>query len=112
VRALKAEHGNPVAFASPQPAIEAIAPTMTVQGTPITLTITGFNFVDGSQVFYGDIPVPFEVISPTELSVMLDENVMGRAGRIPITVRNPGPVQYPIWGDGTSNPAYLIVSFR
>jgi len=112
VRALKAEHRGPNAFSSPQPAIEAIAPTMAVQGTPITLTITGFNFVDGSQVFYGDIPVPFERTSPTELSVTLDQNLMGRAGRIPITVKNPGPMQYPIWGDGTSNPAYLVVRFK
>ncbi len=112
VRALKAEHGGPDAFSSPQPAIEAIAPSMSVQGTPITLTITGFNFVDGSQVFFGDTRVPFERTSPTELSVTLDQNVMGRAGRIPITVKNPGPAQYPIWGDGISNPAYLVVRFK
>jgi hypothetical protein len=117
VRALKREllsgaNAPPDPPASPQPAIEALAPTAIVQGTPTSLRLTGFNFTARTRVYYDGEPVPFERVSPTEFRVTLDGNQVGKAGRYPIVVKNPPPVEWPQWGNGTSNTAYLIVKFR
>jgi imidazolonepropionase-like amidohydrolase len=98
---------------SPFPAIEAIAPTMVRQNSPATtLSLKGFNFVAGSQVLVDGVAVPYRRVSPTELQVALDANLLRRAGRFPIVVKNPAPLErYNKWGDGTSNAAYLIVRY-
>jgi hypothetical protein len=98
---------------SPLPAIEAIAPTMVTQNSPTTmLTLRGFGFVAGTQVLVDNQPVPYRRVSNTELQVTLDENLLRRAGRFPIVVKNPPPFErYKRWGDSTSNTAYLIVRY-
>jgi hypothetical protein len=46
------------------------------------------------------------------LQVTLDENLLRRAGRFPIVVKNPAPFErYRRWGDSTSNTAYIIVRY-
>jgi imidazolonepropionase-like amidohydrolase len=122
VRALKRETfgggggrggaGVPNPTASPQPAIETIAPTRVTQGMPTTLTLKGFGFVARTRVMVDGISVPYRRISPTELAVTLDPNLLARAGRYDIVVQNPSPVADPIWGAGTSNTAHLIVAYR
>jgi hypothetical protein len=99
---------------SPFPAIEAIAPTMIVQNSPATtLRLTGFNFVAGTQVLYDGSPVPYRRVSGTELEVTLDENLLRRAGRFSIVLKNPEPMErFVRWGDGHSNTAYLIVRYQ
>ncbi|MCZ6489250.1 MAG: amidohydrolase family protein [Acidobacteria bacterium] len=99
--------------ASPQPAIETVSPVMVTAGSPtLQLAITGFNFVRRTRVYFDGISVPYRRVSATELQVTLDENLLRRAGRFDIVVKNPGPVASPEWGDGTSNTAHLIVNFR
>ena len=100
--------------ASPFPGIEAISPTMISQGSaPTYLTLTGFNFTAASRVYIGDSSVSYKWVSPNELQVLLDRNVLSRAGRLPIVVKNPQPmIRFEKWGDGTSNTAHLIVQFR
>lgn len=103
----------PAPNTSPQPAIQQIAPTGATQGDPtLTMRLTGFNFVRGSRVYFDGVSVPWEWISPTELELTIDENLLGRAGRFDIEVRNPAPLALPVWGDGTSNTAHFIVDFR
>ncbi|MCH7978196.1 MAG: amidohydrolase family protein, partial [Acidobacteria bacterium] len=99
--------------ASPQPAIETVSPVMVTAGSPtLQLAITGFNFVRRTRVYFDGISVPYRRVSATELQVTLDENLLRRAGRFDIVVKNPGPVASPEWGDGTSNTAHLIVNFQ
>jgi len=104
---------NPVE--SPQPAIETMSPIQVVAGSPTTtVTLTGFNFVQRSQVLFKGIPVPHEAVSGSELRVTIDSTLLTEAGLHELVVRNPWPLHPEIaleWGDGTSNPAHLIVSF-
>lgn len=120
VRALKREHlaggggaQAPDPWASPQPAIEMISPTRITQGAPTTtLTLRGFNFVARTRVYYDGGSVPYRRVSQTELQVTLDSQLLNKPGRYPIVVKNPEPMEFPIWGTGTSNVANLIVQYR
>ena len=97
---------------SPTPGIESIFPYSLVQGAPTTtLTLKGFNFVRGSKVFIDNQPVPVKVVSRTELEATLDANLLGRAGRYPVVVKNPLPIATVDWGD-TSNQANLLVLYK
>lgn len=97
---------------SPQPAIEAILPVMISEGSPATnVTLKGFNFVRKSRVYVDGELVPYRVISPTELQLNLDENLLRRAGRFDVQVINTEPLENPQWGNGASNKAHLLVTF-
>jgi hypothetical protein len=90
-----------------------LTPYGVVQGAPATtLTIKGFNFVRRTRVYVDGMSVPFKMVSPTELAVTLDANFLARAGRYDVEVKNPAPVADPQWGDGSSNPAHFLVSFK
>jgi hypothetical protein len=120
VRALKREQLHavrgtelPETWESPQPAIESIAPTRLTQGAPTTkLTLKGFNFIAKSRVLYDGFAVPYRMVSPTELEVTLDANMLQQPGRHAIVVQNPDPQEFPIWGSGTSNKANLLIEYR
>ena len=105
---------NPVE--APQPAIETITPVMVTAGDPTTtVTLTGFNFVRRSRVYYNGTPVPYRALGPTQLEVTIDSSLLHRPGWSDIVVVNPEPLNpelgYP-WGNGTSNKAHLVVRFR
>ena len=65
----------------------------------------------GAAIGIMTIMVPYTRVSATELQVLLDENLLRRAGRFDIVVKNPDPAA-PLWGDGTSNKAHLLVNFK
>jgi len=109
----------------PQPGIEKIDtqrhdfddPAMSQvsvrEGSPTTqLKVQGFNFFDRTQVYFNDIPVPFELKSILEINVTIDETLLRRPGRYSIRVKNPPPAANLNWGDGTSNTAWLLVSYK
>ena len=101
---------------APQPAIETIAPVMVTQGDPTTtVTLTGFNFVRKSRVYFNGTSVPYRALSPTQLEVTIDSSLLHQPGWADIAVVNPEPLNpelgYP-WGNGTSNKAHLIIRFR
>ena len=50
-------------------------------------------------------------MSATELQVTLDDNLLKRAGRFDIVVKNPEPLNNAQWGNGESNKAHLLVTF-
>ena len=105
---------NPVE--APQPAIETITPVMVTQGGPtISITLTGFNFVRKSRVYFNGTSVPYEAKSPTQLEVTIDSSLLHEAGWADIVVVNPEPLNpelgYP-WGNGTSNRAHLIINYQ
>jgi imidazolonepropionase-like amidohydrolase len=97
---------------SPQPAIEAIAPTAIKRGSgAMTLELTGFNFVAGTRVLVDGLSVPWQWVDGTKINVLLDQNLLGQAGRREIVVQNPEPLGTGMWGSGTSNSAYLLVEY-
>ena len=96
---------------SPPPGIEAIMPYVVNQNSTDTeMTITGFNFVEGSSVMVDGNPVPATVVSRTEISLTIPALILATAGKHAISVENPLPVRSPEWGN-KSNPAYLLVPF-
>ncbi len=98
---------------SPQPALETIAPRWVTEGDPTTtITLTGFNFVDRSEVLIDGAPVSHQRVSDTELAVTVDANLLQNAGRLDIVVVNPEPLAHPDLGNGTSNTAHLLVDYR
>ena len=59
-----------------------------------------------------NIPIPFELKSITEIDAVIDETYLRRPGRFSIQVKNPPPAANLNWGDGTSNTAWLLVSYK
>ena len=113
----RAENGAiPDPAFSPQPAIETMNPIIVTQGDSVSVTLTGFNFVRRSTVYFKGRPVPFHIVSATEIQVMLDAETLREAGRFDLVVRNPEPLDpfyvRSMWGNGTSNVAHLIVKFK
>jgi hypothetical protein len=83
------------------------------EGSPtLRLKVTGYNFFERTQVFFDDRPMPFDLKSITEIEVIVDETYLRRPGRYKIQVRNPPPPPNPVWGDGRSNVAWLLVAFK
>jgi hypothetical protein len=101
---------------SPQPGIESITPVMVTEGSPATtVTLKGFNFVRRSLVLFKGQSVPYKVVNATELQVTLDANLLKEPGWHELVVKNPWPpnrVTGIPWGNGTSNQAHLIVSYK
>jgi hypothetical protein len=100
---------------SPQPAIEAISPSLvTEDASALTVTLKGFNFVRRSQVYFKGVSVPYKVVSPSELQVAIDGALLKEAGWFDLVVKNPWPLSAAAkpWGDGTSNTAHLIVNYK
>jgi len=102
---------------SPQPAVESINPYIVTQDSgTVTVSLKGINFVRRSTVLFNGRPVPTRAVSPTELQVTLDAEALRTAGRFDLVVKNPEPMdpyfKDGMWGNGTSNPAYLIVNYK
>jgi hypothetical protein len=110
------EKGIPDPPTAPQPAIETLNPIIVTQGDSVTLTLTGFNFVRRSAVYFQGRAVPFRAVSSTELQVTLDADALREAGRFDLVVKNPEPLEAfyarSMWGNGTSNVAHLIVNYK
>ena len=109
----------------PQPGIEAIDTqrrdfddpqlskvSVREGGSTLRLKIHGFNFFDRSGVYFDDRPIPYELKSLTEIEAIIDETLLRRPGRFSIRVKNPPPVANENWGNGVSNTAWLLVSYK
>jgi hypothetical protein len=96
---------------SPTPGIETLMPHTVIQGADDTnFTLTGFNFVAGSVVWVDDHPVPTKVESGAKLSFTLDKNQLSQAGKLHLVVKNPEPLDTPVWG-GASNKAHILIPY-
>lgn len=83
------------------------------EGSPtLRLKITGFNFFNRTQVYFDNMPIPYELKDITEINAIIDEALLRRPGRYAIQVKNPPPAANLNWGDGTSNIAWLLVSYK
>jgi hypothetical protein len=81
-------------------------------GPTLRLKVSGFNLFDRTQAFFDDRPMPFELKSITEAEIIIDEPYLRRPGRYKIQLKNPPPAANPVWGDGSSNIAWLLVSYK
>jgi len=106
--------GIPNPVLSPQPAIDSISPVVVTETSPtLTLTVKGFNFVRKSVVYFNGRSVPYKAANATELQVSMDSDLLRTPGRFDIVVKNPDPIGTdPLWGNGTSNKAHLIVNYK
>ena len=109
----------------PQPGIEtidtgrhdfadaAMSQVAVREGSPsLHLKVTGFNFFDRTQAFFDGHPVPYDLKSITEIDLLIDETYLRRPGRYSVMVKNPPPPANAVWGNGTSNTAWLLVSYK
>lgn len=78
----------------------------------VHLKIAGFNFFDRTQVYFNGVPIPYELKGITEIDALIDETFLRRPGRYSIQVKNPPPAANLNWGDGASNIAWLLVSYK
>jgi hypothetical protein len=101
------------AFGNPPPGILGMSPKIVTQGAPATkVDLKGFNFTIHSVVYAGNEPLPTRVISDTEVEATIPKEILEKPATLRLRVRNPGPVQRPEWGDGSSNVANLLVDYR
>jgi hypothetical protein len=91
--------GPVVWSAEPDPSITTLAPnTASAAGGPVTVTVTGTNFVSGSIIEIDQTAAPTTFVSATSLTTSYDPTV---AGTVAFTVRNPS--------DQESNSVNFIV---
>jgi hypothetical protein len=96
---------------SPTPGIEALAPHTVIQGASDTnFNLTGIGFTTRSVVYVNGQPVPTKAQSGTKLSFIVSANELAQAGKLHVVVKNPKPLDTPVWGD-TSNTAHILVPF-
>jgi hypothetical protein len=107
--------GNSGGFDSelaPTPGIENFMPHTILRGAgETTIQITGFNFVQGSQVLVDGQAVPTTAKSRTEIEARIPAGMFADAGKLEVVVRNPMPLANPVWGD-TSNIGYVLVPYE
>jgi hypothetical protein len=106
--------GLPNPTLAPQPFVESIEPVVVTEGDPTqTVTLKGFNFVRKSVVYFNGRAVPYKAANATELQLTLDADLLRTPGRFDVVVKNPEPISTdPLWGNGTSNKAHLIVNYK
>jgi hypothetical protein len=96
---------------SPTPGIQTVMPHTLIQGTgATTIALTGIGFTTRSVVLVDGAPVPTKVQSATKLNFVVDQNALAKAGKLHVVVKNPQPLDTPVWGD-TSNKAHILVPF-
>jgi len=101
----------PAPTLSPTPGIETLMPHTIIQGAPdTTFNLTGIGFTNRSVVYVNGQPVPTKAQSGTKLSFVVSANELAQAGKLHVTVKNPKPLDTPVWGD-TSNTAHILVPF-
>lgn len=116
-----ANYRNPIPRPQPDrqpPDIEQVSPETVTEGEgPVTLTITGRNFVNTSVVKLDGKPIPTEVkfripnfpqnfLRSRQLIATVPAELIQKAGTYAVVVEHPGS------GGAVSRPAYLLVKFR
>lgn len=116
-----ADYRNPIPRPQPDrqpPEIELVSPETVTEGAgPVTLTITGRNFVNTSVVKLDGKPIPTEVkfripnfpqnfLRSRQLIATVPEELIQKAGTYAVVVEHPG------LGGAVSKAAYLLVKFR
>ena len=116
-----ADYRNPIPRTQPDrqpPEIEQVSPEVVTEGAgPVTLTLTGRNFVNTSVVKLNGKPIPTEVkfrvanfpqnfLRSRQLTATVPPELIQKAGTYSVVVEHPG------LGGAISKPVYLVVKFR
>jgi hypothetical protein len=104
-----------VIHAYPQPKISAITPDLAVEDSgPVTMTVDGEGFVNGSVVHVGALRVPTQRVSATQLKATIPADLLKKVGTYMVMVANPKPVSIrdPLHNDERSNPKYFMIKFK
>ncbi|MFG2865065.1 IPT/TIG domain-containing protein [Streptomyces sioyaensis] len=84
---------NPVTYTYfAAPVITTLAPTQGSTSGGSTLTLTGVNFAQTTEVFFGTQPVSFTLVSDSQL---VADVPAGAAGPVNVTVKSPGGTSAP-----------------
>src|SRR5207237_4108571 len=68
-------------FQNPAPTVERIDPARALSGSsPVTVTIVGSNFLNGSQVLVGQTVLPTTFISSTTITTVIPASLLASAG--------------------------------
>lgn len=76
---------------NPVPTVTSLSPSSGVAGTPVTVTVSGSQFVSGATVQFGSQVLSTTFISSSSISVLLNATV----GTTNLTVTNPSPAAGP-----------------
>src|SRR5260370_13595827 len=75
------------------PTITSMSPTSAIAGAAaFTLTVNGANFVTGSMVNFNGNALATTFVSATQLTAAILASDIATAGRLNVTVTNPGGV--------------------
>ena len=85
------------ATSNPVPTLSSIAPTTGTLGQPVTLTLTGTNFLAGAIVNFGTNADTGGMVSNggTTLTITIPATQLSAAGPVSVTVTNPAPTAGP-----------------
>ncbi len=98
----------PASSSNTSPILSLINPASTVAGgSGFTLTVYGFNFINGSVVNFNGVARQTTYLSATQLSMAIATSDIANAGTATITVTNPVNGS---GGGGTSNPVILTIT--
>jgi len=77
---------------NPVPMVSGLSPNRVLAGSgPITLTVSGVNFVSGATIYFGGKSQTTTFISSTELTITLSATQLATGGRFGVHVNNPKP---------------------
>ena len=80
---------------NPTPTLTSIAPTAGTVGQPVTLTLTGSNFLSGAVVNFGGNVDTGGVLGDGTLTITIPAAQLSEAGNVSVTVSNPAPTAGP-----------------
>jgi hypothetical protein len=90
---------------NPTPNATSLSPSSAIAGGPaFTLTVTGTQFISGSQVFWNGSQVPTTYVSGTSLTAQIPASDLNSVGTAAVAVLNPAP------GGGSSDPLSFVIS--
>jgi len=94
-----------ITLTNPSPSLSSISPSMaTPGGAAFTLTVTGSEFVAGSNVRWQGADRPTSFVAANQLAASISAADIAVAGMAQITVFNPAP------GGGVSNPLTFTIA--
>ncbi len=76
----------------PVPVLDQLMPSTVLVGSDATdIAVTGSSFTHASEVYWSDVPLATEYVSPTQLVASVPSGLLREVGIVPLTVRNPTP---------------------
>ena len=101
---LRTAGSSTLTISNPVPTLATINPTQVIAGgAPVTLTVTGTNFVTTSVVNLDGAPLTMTFVNATQLTAIIPAAAMASPHVASVTITNPAP------GGGTSGALPLTI---